>query len=107
MTTYLYDAYVAKGEDSNDEREALMFEVWSPTPWIVDVNTGSMSDMDRYYDILSWCNKMFGPESYPIHGKNGDWHHGSATINGWTWMGFKTKELMDTFIKQWGEFVNE
>ena len=84
----------------NDEKTAaLMEQVWSGTPWMVDAKTGSTQH--GRCPVREWCHEHFGPEAWPIHGKPGDWHFGSATIHGWTWMGFKTEEMMIKFCERW------
>ena len=88
------------------ERGTLMRKVWESTPWMVDVYTGDVYD-GREHKIMSWCRDKFGPEHWPIHGKPGTWHRGGATIHGWTWMGFATKEMMDEFVQQWGDVPKE
>ena len=76
--------------------DPTMRMVWGPTPWVVDAHTGS-----DVQEVVQWCKDRFGPESSPIHQKQGTWHLGSVTIYGVTWMGFKTKEMMDQFTAHW------
>lgn len=90
----LYQRQIIKGD--ND----LLREVWGSTPWMVQAYTGSWAD-DRIMEIREWCTDEFGPEAWPIHGKPGRWHSGGATVNGWTWMGFETEEMMHRFIERW------
>ncbi len=78
----------------------LQDEVWSPTPWIIDVYTGSISS-SRYNKIISWCHEVFGGESDPIRGTVGSWRCGSVTVCGRTWLGFATKEQADQFESHW------
>ena len=80
------------------EHRDLMEEVWSPTPWMMDVNVGSGEDRRR--EIRHWCNRNLGPESSPIHGKEGDWHEGNVTMHGRTWYGFKSAAMMKRFDAQ-------
>ena len=82
------------------ETKELMVKVWSGTPWMIDVLTGS-HDEKKQRDIMQWCLDEFGPEAWPIHGKSGQWHSGGVTINGWTWMGFSTEEQMQKFLTRW------
>lgn len=82
------------------ERDALAREVWSPTPWMIDVYTGRCIE-DRDREILQWCHSEFGQESSPIHGREGRWHRGGAIINGWTWYGFADEEAMKRFVARW------
>ncbi|MCZ4284601.1 hypothetical protein O4H29_07100 [Marinobacter salarius] len=92
----LYQRQIAECEDE------LMHKVWDNTPWMIDAYTGSISrDNERYQEIMEWCRDQFGPEAWPIHGKPGDWHCGGATVHGWTWLGFATKEMMDKFAAAW------
>lgn len=86
----------------SEEMLALNIKVWGPTPWMVDVYTGGYSNsLEREQKIREWCAAQFGPESSPIHGRVGTWHRGGATINGWTWMGFATREQMEQFMDAW------
>jgi hypothetical protein len=80
------------------EHRELMVEVWSPTPWMLDVNVGSGEDRRR--EIRHWCNRNLGHESSPIHGHEGDWHEGNVTMHGRTWYGFKTEAMMKRFEAQ-------
>ena len=84
------------------ERAELMRKVWSYTPWMADIYTGGYSnDQDRELEIREWCREKFGPEAWPIHEKPGTWQRGSATIDGWTWMGFATEDQMRQFMDRW------
>lgn len=78
------------------ERRSLVEKVWSGTPWMVNAYTGSCGD-DRDCEMRDWCFEHFGNEAWPIHGKPGKWHRSGATINGWTWFGFATQEMMRRF----------
>lgn len=82
---------------------ALNHKVWDGTPWMVNAFTGPIVE-DRMHEIISWCRERFGPEAWPIHGKPGNWHRGGATVQGWTWFGFATKEAMQQFEAEWGPF---
>lgn len=90
---------VSNGDD-------LMHKVWGGTPWMVNAYTGNISNFGRYGEIMDWCRERFGPEAFPIHGKPGDWHSGGATVLGWTWMGFKTKQMMEQFCNAWPSLRN-
>lgn len=79
------------------EHQELMAEVWSPTPWMLDVNVGGE---ERRREIRNWCNRNLGPESSPIHGNEGDWHEGNVTMHGRTWYGFKTEAMAKRFEAQ-------
>ena len=74
------------------EHRELMAEVWSPTPWMLDVVTEGRED-----EIWQWCYRHFGSESSPIHKKEGTWHRGSVTMRGRTWFGFKSKMMLELF----------
>jgi len=98
--TELYQRQIASLKIEN-EQDALMYEIWSQFPWMIDVYTGSPGD-SKYREIISWCKEQFGLDAWPIHGRPGDWYIGGATIHGWAWMGFRTKEMMEQFCKAWG-----
>lgn len=97
--TDLYRSALAFNDD-DPERKALMAQVWRGTPWMVDAYTGS-HDTDRRHDLMEWCREQFGREAWPIHGHQGQWHSGSATVDGWTWMGFATEDQMRRFMARW------
>lgn len=82
------------------ERGDLMREVWSPTPWVIDAWTGVGGDL-REREMMDWCYQHFGAQSSPIHERSGRWMRGNATIYGWTWFGFSTREEMDKFAAAW------
>jgi hypothetical protein len=86
--------------DEDDARSAIMRKVWTPTPWMVDAYTGRCGDT-REHGMIHWCRDAFGAESSPIHSRSGDWHRGSATVNGWTWFGFASEALMRQFVGAW------
>lgn len=95
MSSELYKKQI---ENCNNE---LMHKVWDGTPWMVNAYTGSSSHDERYRQIMEWCRDKFGQKAWPIHGKPGKWHSGGATVRGWTWMGFATKEMMEEFLSNW------
>jgi hypothetical protein len=84
----------------NDERATTMRKVWDPTPWMIDVYTGSEDGL-REFQIMRWCYDELGEQSSPIHGQTGRWHRGNATIYGWTWFGFATEADMQLFQATW------
>jgi len=87
--------------DYGDKNRAkLMHNVWKDTPYMVDAWTGSTA-ANRDYEMLEWCYYHFGDQHYPIHGKPGDWQRGGATINGWTWYGFRTAKQLKQFLDHW------
>lgn len=102
--TDLYRRIVAWRMDS--EHAELTAKVWKPTPWMIDVRDGSFPNSDAPV-ICEWCNANLGPESLPIHGKEGVWHRGGATVSGHTWYGFATQEMMSRFIERWPKLVTE
>ena len=93
-------------EKDDDERLALSHKVWDPTPFVIDVYMGEIAEFGMRTDertIREYCRGYFGKESWPIHDEPADWYRGGATVDGWTWFGFKTKEMMDKFIFDWPE----
>lgn len=98
MSTVLFQKTMHWADENGEE---LMRKVWEPTPWIVNVYTGPGHPDRRNQDMLEWCDKNLGEASYPIHGREGVWHQGSATVNGWTWFGFATEEMMNRFLEAW------
>lgn len=102
----LFQRTMARADSQVDDplgRGDLMRRVWEQTPWMVNAYTDSIANHGRYREIMDWCREKFGPEAWPIHGKPGVWYSGGATVMGWTWMGFATKEMMDQFVEQWGD----
>lgn len=97
MATDLYHRAISF-DYGDEERRALMEKVWSVTPWMVDAFIDSD---EREREVLHWCREHLGDEAWPIHGRPGVWQRGSATINGWTWFGFATEEMMLKFQAQW------
>lgn len=88
------------------EHLALEHKVWDPTPWVIairspypDSSSASFKagDVDRLTH-MDWLYRNLGDESRPIHGKPGDWQFGGATVDGETWLGFRTEEMMRRFI---------
>ncbi|MGJ4893732.1 hypothetical protein ACQR2B_06830 [Bradyrhizobium oligotrophicum] len=82
------------------ERSAIMREVWTPTPWMVEAYTGRCDEI-REHNIIHWCHDAFGQAASPIHGRTGDWQRGCATVHGWTWFGFSSEALMRQFLGAW------
>lgn len=84
------------------DRNELMHKVWDGFPWMVNAYTGGYSnDRDREYAIQTWCTENIGDQASPIHDIPGRWHRGGATVHGWTFLGFSSKEDMNTFMEQW------
>jgi hypothetical protein len=84
----------------DDERAALMRKVWDGFRWMVDAYTGDRPE-GREREMLEWCYDTFGDQASPIHEKPGQWLRGSATVFGWTWFGFASKPMMDSFVERW------
>ena len=95
MATELYQRTITY-DYGDEDRRALMEEVWSGTPWMLNVFTGSCNE-DRDLEIRDWCHEHLGDEAWPIHGRPGAWQRGGATIYGWTWYGFAKEEDMLRF----------
>jgi hypothetical protein len=77
-----------------EHREVTIRE-WSPTPFMEDVMS-----TDREDEMIRWCQQQFGPESSPMHKRNGRWRRSLVTIHGWCWFGFETEELMNRFVER-------
>ena len=56
---------------------------------------------DTFRDIRAWCHRRCGCEAWPIHGLPGSWQFGSATIFGWTFVGFEKENDMAAFCDAW------
>jgi len=101
MATELYQRTMAF-DYGDTERNAIMHKVWDGFPWMVNAYTGGYSKhRDREHDILTWCHENIGEQASPIHDRHGRWYRGSATVDGWTFMGFVSKEEMEKFIARW------
>lgn len=103
MTTDLYHRILST-DYGGDERRELMEKVWRVTPWVVNVNTGS-PDEDRYREMVAWAREELGPQAMPIHGHDGDWQTGGATVFGETFIGFKHEMDLGRFAEAFGEFI--
>lgn len=90
----------------SDERAELMEEVWRGTPWMLDVDTGTIND-DREREIIGWCYDNLGRQAFPFgdEPRRGSWQRGGATVNGWIWIGFETREIMQQFIEAFPDSV--
>ena len=100
-----------------DDPETLQREhqVWDPTPWVIDIRSqfpGSSKasnrpgDIDRYTH-MGWLRENIGADSWPIHGKPGDWYFAGATVDGETWLGFRTEDMMRRFCAAFPQSVIE
>jgi len=96
----LYERAMSRFEEGG-KRDKLIHTVWDGTPWMVNAYTGSIDNFGRYREVMEWCKEHFGSEARPIQGKHGDWRCGGATVMGWTWLGFRTEEMMNKFIAAW------
>ena len=86
------------------ERANLLRKVWKPTPWIIDTKWPEPNSIE-WFDLFEWLEENIGPESSPIHNREGVWHRGSATVHGHTDVGFATEEMMNRFIEHWPDYV--
>ncbi|MDF1606935.1 hypothetical protein PZ897_01960 [Hoeflea sp. YIM 152468] len=101
MTTDLYRRTIEWSEKKLDaEGHELTLKCWQSRPWMVDAFTDGINS-DREREMNEWCRDNFGPEAWPIHGKPGDWYRGSATVYGWTHIGFATVDMMNQFLARW------
>lgn len=101
MATDLYHRTMAF-DYGDANRNDLMHKVWDGFPWMVNAYTGGYSrGRDRECDILHWCRENIGEPASPIHERPGAWYRGSATIDGWTFMGFTTEADMKKFMEAW------
>lgn len=99
--TDLYRRVTAYAEERGADDLALHLKVWQPTPWMIDVYVGKTYSEEWLLPAHhEWCNANLGEESWPIHGHPGVWHRGGATVDGWTWYGFATEDLMRRFLAQ-------
>jgi hypothetical protein len=96
MCTELFRRTIERADEEGDQ---LMREVWESTPWMVNAFTDSIGNHGTYPEVMNWCRANFGSEAW--FNASGQWRSGNATIHGWTWMGFATKEMMDRFCQQW------
>jgi hypothetical protein len=87
--------------DSDPNVLALRHKVWDPTPWVIDVR----SDDEKRFEHREWLFNNVGKESWPIHEKPGDWYFSGATVQGQTWLGFSTEEMMQRFIAAFPESI--
>lgn len=83
-----------------DDRSMSLIESWKETPYMVDARTHG-PDTVEWYQMMEWCYDKWGRQCSVIHSIEGDWHCGGATIQGWTWMGFKTQYMLDEFKAKW------
>lgn len=97
ITTEIYRKIIEHAQSVDEEALDLAHKVWDPTPWVINVKTGSF-DENIYPPMREFCLKNFGEESWPIHNKPRNWYRGGVTLFGWTWMGFATKEMMEQFL---------
>jgi hypothetical protein len=88
---------------------ALERKVWGPTPWVIDVRSpcrdDEFSNAPHRMDHVAWLRANIGTESWSIYGKPGDWNFAGATVNGETWLGFRTEEQMQRFCAAFPQSV--
>jgi hypothetical protein len=91
-----------KGKMSQEDAD-LHIKVWQPTPYMIDVFTGETREeyLIMSKKIHDWCLDNLGKSHYSICNKIGVWQRGGATVDGWTWYGFKTEEMMNKFKEVW------
>ena len=98
--TELYDQLVRYAEEHPaDEGAQLTAKMWSRTPWMATVFTGSHLS-ERREEILSWLRER-GTEAQPLREISGEWQVGSATLYGWNWVGFRTGAKLRRFLARW------
>jgi len=90
-------AQILSMNSGDDSRDQLMRDVWQSFPIAVDVHTGRIGCVD-YQAMRAWCRAQFGREAFL--GEGGEWQTGGATVNGWTWFGFKTHAQLEAFRAQ-------
>lgn len=105
MSTPLYERTLAY-DYGDKERSDLMAKVWTVTPYMVNVKTGSPTD-ETFMEIREWCTETFGREAWPIHGYEGSWQTGSATVYGETFMGFATASDLAMFSSRFPDLIIE
>ncbi len=97
----LYRSIIEWNAKQGDDDLRLAHEVWDMTPWVVDMFDGSMKHDDRYRQMVMWCHERWGEQAWWPSGRKGAWQRGGATVDGWTWWGFDTKDKMDDFASAW------
>lgn len=99
--TDLYKRTMQWAETNLDAEGAELLQMfWYGTPWVVNAFTGRMA-AGRERQMAEWCRDRFGDEAWPIHGRPGAWQRGGVTIHGWTWFGFKDRDMMERFQAVW------
>lgn len=83
-----------------------MREVWEQTPWVIDVETGSVVS-DVAFNMRKWLVARLGKQLFPFGDKPwvGEWQFGGATVNGWTWLGFSKEADMNAFMSAFPDAV--
>lgn len=98
MSTRLYHMMFVVCSERHKE---INHKVWDPTPWVINVKSGSEATEEGimlWQTMRNWLINNLGPESQPIFGIKGYWHRGSATVDGWTFIGFSSEALMISFM---------
>lgn len=102
MATELYRQIMEwSARKLNADGIALMHKAWDRTPWMVDAHTGPTVGWGRDRNMRLWCEEAFGPEAWPIHHRPGSWFRSGVTVEGRTWFGFETEEMMKMFLAAW------
>lgn len=103
MATSLFEKIVSYDYGDTDRQE-LVAKVWGVTPFVVNVRTGSTGG-DQYREIVQWAHDELGPQAMPIHGRDGSWQTGGATVFGETFIGFKDEVDLGRFSEAFGELI--
>jgi hypothetical protein len=77
-----------------------MHKVWDPVPWVVDVYNDSEEARMEMHHLLT---VNFGRERWWPSDRDGNWQFGGATVDGWTYVGFKGEEMLRRFVELVGE----
>lgn len=93
---------IAKWQDAKSL--ALAHEVWDPTPYVINVRTGSIG-CEVENSIYKWCVSNLGKESSTIHGQSGRWHRAGAVVFGESTIGFANQEDMELFCTAFPDCV--
>lgn len=103
MTNLYIDSLNYYKEKMSQKDAELHVKVWGETPYMIDVFTGGTREeyLTMQWEINDWCLENLGKSHYSIHDRVGVWQRGGATVDGWTWYGFKTEEMMNKFKAKW------
>lgn len=91
MSTRIYrEALCAVDSQWHD----TIYKIWDHTPWVIDVECGGRGPEGWLWSIEDYCRLNFGPRP----SCRANWHVSCVCIQGWTWIGFHTKEMAEQFI---------